>query len=479
MLHFAYDHLATSNVESVFSLIGNCPSPYGRFCAAWLPLVILGQRDRYRMAPTSELLSRGQLFIYPVELSGSFHGSFDAAPSEAPKLAQSVPEEVLRAVRGGRASILFSLGYETGYYRYEGHQYPTPDGGRVTAFDLVHDFIVRNGLPPHRVWFTDGNLSFERDAYEWMARRGVNPLHTAHFRGCEIVSSAFKSVYRLNREGTDLQWGFDVHQHDDRFGKIQMSTYRLIDMDIPFKDRYVTPREVRQEKERGSVRKFNFLSMNKHHHLHRQLLASFLSYHDLLEKGMVSYATAPFELNGVANMSGGMQVFADGWKKLHPKLPLTIDIGCPEASVAEKKSQNNFHLSFVGDAWPYRESYFNIVTETFYGAGIGTFLTEKIYKSVINMQPFIVVGTPFSLSAMQRAGFKTFSRRFDESYDAKPDDSRLPAILQLVSAIAQQDASVMRDIYFDLLPELEHNHYHMVEGDMPYERLLAEIGFQL
>mgnify|MGYP000580535428 CR=1 FL=1 len=63
----------------------------------------------------------------------------------------------------------------------------------------------------------------------------------------------------------------------------------------------------------------------------------------------------------------------------------------------------------------YTETYVNLVTETFFGRNV--FLSEKIFKPLSNLQPFIVLGDYGTIAELKRLGFKTFEPFIDESYD--------------------------------------------------------------
>lgn len=86
------------------------------------------------------------------------------------------------------------------------------------------------------------------------------------------------------------------------------------------------------------------------------------------------------------------------------------------------------------DLYYHRESYFSIVTETlFYGNGNlkrhhqpfvedSIFFTEKTFRCMALMHPFILFGRPGSLDELRKKGYQTFSPMIDESYDKIEDD---------------------------------------------------------
>jgi len=64
----------------------------------------------------------------------------------------------------------------------------------------------------------------------------------------------------------------------------------------------------------------------------------------------------------------------------------------------------------------FTEAYFNFVVETHFDNNT-IFLTEKTFKPILNLQPFIIIGNPGSLSLLRNLGYKTFADVIKEDYD--------------------------------------------------------------
>lgn len=105
-------------------------------------------------------------------------------------------------------------------------------------------------------------------------------------------------------------------------------------------------------------------------------------------------------------------------------------------------------------------AFLNVVTETvFYHNKLH--LTEKIFKPIATYRPFLLVASPGSLSYLKSYGFKTFDRWIDESYDLEQDhDTRIEKIVKEISKIGQLSKTQLVDMYYDMIPILEHNHEH-------------------
>lgn len=71
----------------------------------------------------------------------------------------------------------------------------------------------------------------------------------------------------------------------------------------------------------------------------------------------------------------------------------------------------------------YRNSWVSLITESsFFKDGDAVFLSEKTFKPIACAQPFIIVGSRYSLKYLRQLGYKTFHPFIDESYDEEEDD---------------------------------------------------------
>lgn len=66
----------------------------------------------------------------------------------------------------------------------------------------------------------------------------------------------------------------------------------------------------------------------------------------------------------------------------------------------------------------YDKTYYSVVLETKID---NMFLTEKTFKPIMYGHPFMIYGAPNILKVLRNAGFQTFQKFFDESYDNEID----------------------------------------------------------
>jgi dimeric dUTPase (all-alpha-NTP-PPase superfamily) len=129
-------------------------------------------------------------------------------------------------------------------------------------------------------------------------------------------------------------------------------------------------------------------------------------------------------------------------------LPITYDI---EDLVSNNPLEVNFdaHLN----------SYINICCETFFDEdNTRLFFSEKIFKSIIALQPFILLGQYNSLHQLRQHGYKTFHPIINEDYDNEVNElKRFNMIINEVKRLNSMSNSELSEMMIQLLPILTHN----------------------
>lgn len=79
----------------------------------------------------------------------------------------------------------------------------------------------------------------------------------------------------------------------------------------------------------------------------------------------------------------------------------------------------------------YDNAYWRLVAESYF-AKEDLSLSDATFKTILNMQPFIIVGPPGCLRLLKKSGYKTFGNYIDEGYDSvQNDEKRLYKCFQL------------------------------------------------
>lgn len=161
-----------------------------------------------------------------------------------------------------------------------------------------------------------------------------------------------------------------------------------------------------------SVKLFNCLNRVSRHH--REVMVMRLIEHDLHLHSMISHNTLVYD-NWTAH--GVPQEVVD---KANNTLPLIID----DADFNNNKAmQINRNI--------YLKSWASVITETHaFDEPYNLFISEKMWKPIWALQPFMVLGHQGTLAKLKSWGFETFDTVFDETYDTAPFADRVAIILK-------------------------------------------------
>jgi len=177
-----------------------------------------------------------------------------------------------------------------------------------------------------------------------------------------------------------------------------------------------------------------FLCYNRRAKYHRYKLVYNLTRNDLIKYGFVSLGKDIF-----GNRKDIPQTFLNS-------LPMTFDDTDLEINHATELVERDFLNSYV-----------SLVTETTTNNG-ENFPSEKIFKPILALHPFIVLSSTGFLQTMKGFGYKTFSEWFDESYDLEMNlEKRIEMIINQIKLLSQKSKSELNDMLVEMLPILEHN----------------------
>jgi hypothetical protein len=105
----------------------------------------------------------------------------------------------------------------------------------------------------------------------------------------------------------------------------------------------------------------------------------------------------------------------------------------------------------------HSNTFVNIVTET-HTTPETIFLSEKIFKPIYSLQPFILIGSPNTLKKLKELGFKTFDKWWDESYDEEIDfTKRFEKIIDIMEIISEWSLDECYKITQEMKTILNHN----------------------
>jgi hypothetical protein len=214
-------------------------------------------------------------------------------------------------------------------------------------------------------------------------------------------------------------------------------------------------------------RKHKFIYLNRRPH-HFRIAAVSLLFNDR-DNGLISLG-----LNGEMH-KGYYETQESKFKKFMPSifelyqninlrkfLPLVVrdGINAEKDNPVIDRSVSKFY-----------DSYLHIVAETYqdYSAQ-RTFFSEKIFKPIMFMQPFVIIGEAFALQNLKTLGYKTFDKFIDESYDViVNDEERMYACIKSAKDFFNKSPEELNNILNEMLPILIHNISHLQYRTQTYD----------
>lgn len=203
------------------------------------------------------------------------------------------------------------------------------------------------------------------------------------------------------------------------------------------------------------IRPKRFVCFNRTMRNHRYMLAHLALKHNLLENGVFSF------LNGFDHGSEhigqilkkfDVKDYNESSDKILKLLPYELD-----TQHLGKNEKGGFSTENTKKEW-YSETYVHLISETRFDMGTTPFISEKTWRPIMNLQPFIMVGNHDSLKVLHEMGFKTFSPFIDESYDDEPDYKiRMKKIENEIVKLNNMPIQELHDWYYSITDILLHN----------------------
>ena len=208
-------------------------------------------------------------------------------------------------------------------------------------------------------------------------------------------------------------------------------------------------------------REKTFLNFNRRYHDHRLIFFMTMTKRKLLNHFFMSMAKTQPESGQTFTITASHLMHG------HSQYNFTInDIATCDAVLPLVLDTTNFE-SYPMESNPinlekyYSNSLINIISETFFFSKV-IHLTEKTYKPIASLQPFIIIAAPRSLQHVRDMGFKTFSEFWDESYDTEDDHVvRFNKIFDLVESISKWSDKKKLEFSHQVKEIVEYNAAHL------------------
>lgn len=215
--------------------------------------------------------------------------------------------------------------------------------------------------------------------------------------------------------------------------------------------------------------KKHFLSYNRSWRAHREYLIIRLLENDLLTKSIYSFNK--IEENNKSYSSSMLFSKLDIDNDLierYKKLPSSL-IG---ADIIE--NENSFGQKIIPN--DYLNTFVSIVTETEVNKST-IYFSEKTFKPILTLHPFILVSAKDSLKKLKKLGYKTFDKWWDESYDECDNFvDRIDKIINILVDLSKKSTEELDSIKLEMFDVLKHNrdiYYSRIKRDFLKETLIS------
>lgn len=208
------------------------------------------------------------------------------------------------------------------------------------------------------------------------------------------------------------------------------------------------------------LRNKKYLCLNKGAKHHRAYLVDSLLRLGLAEDALITFPNKHINFS-INNFDGEWAQY----QTLKAYVPMILDIKDPAIQPDTATPDAPFVNPAALNIDIQTSAYINIVTETHYSKDYTRMhLSEKTFKPILSLQPFIIVGQQHSLKCLKEMGYKSFNDFFDESYDnIENDKERFNAIIEQIKIINSKTHEQLANMLYDMHSILMYNYNHHIK----------------
>jgi hypothetical protein len=185
----------------------------------------------------------------------------------------------------------------------------------------------------------------------------------------------------------------------------------------------------------GSNMDTPYICLNRKPHWHRLRLFYELQHHGLLDHGVVSMGSQ------------------DGRALRSLSEPHTPNNLAPNSSEQSYGIPNDINSLGPPEIW--RRCFFNVVTETVWNINHCGFVSEKIYKPIVGMRPFVVYDPDGGTEWLKDKGFETYENDFRDISQYDPSDPE--CLIFFLKDLTSQDKKYFCHKYYQLVEKIKFN----------------------
>jgi hypothetical protein len=168
----------------------------------------------------------------------------------------------------------------------------------------------------------------------------------------------------------------------------------------------------------------------------------------LLEQG--------FNKRGIVTLGGGSQEYADIYAEGTMGPNITLKENLDEFVIEDNCGGIPCDLLGLGPLTIWRRHFLNIVSETEFNNWHPRFVTEKTWKPIVGLRPFIIHGQTRIYSWLRNQGFKTFNNYWP-MIPIETSEDQHGSVMSVLHWLCDMSTKELEDMYQDMLPDLYHN----------------------
>jgi len=174
---------------------------------------------------------------------------------------------------------------------------------------------------------------------------------------------------------------------------------------------------------------------------------------------------------GVITLGGGSQEYADIYAEgiLAPNITLNEDLD--QFVIEDNCGGIPCDLFGLGPAEIWKSHFLTVVSETEFNEWSPRFVTEKTWKPIVGLRPFVIHGQRKVYPWLRSQGFRTFNHYWDHIpvEDSGDQHGNVMAVLHWLCSLEKKDLLAM---YQDMLPDLHYNRERFFEfGKQQYHKM--------
>lgn len=182
-----------------------------------------------------------------------------------------------------------------------------------------------------------------------------------------------------------------------------------------------------------------YMCLNRKPHVHRLRLYQGLENLMILDRGFVSMGGSP-PMRLLPNDCEGQ--------------PLAPNPGSEHYGI-------NNDVASLGNLDRWQRHFVNVVTETVWDLDTHNFVSEKTFKPVLGLRPFLLYAVNGGVDCLRSRGIETYVSDFADISDL--DLTQPGSIPEFLKQLCDQPVSYYRMKYFDLKDKILHNYHAFVE----------------